>query len=100
MTTFLKMPTITFSTLFYIENGTQVPINPRYRNSTKALFNLLEHFKWYRVNFVVSSLPWYDDTWDDLFTSVKMLNSRRGNNKTDFPVLEGKIGRSLKIIIF
>ncbi|KAL5256483.1 hypothetical protein ACHWQZ_G011653 [Mnemiopsis leidyi] len=91
MTTFLKMPTITFSTLFYIENGTQVPINPRYRNSTKALFNLLEHFKWYRVNFVVSSLPWYVDTWDDLFTSVKMLNSRRGNNKTDFPVLEGKI---------
>ena len=90
MSTFLKMPTLTFSTLSYIDNGTQVPINPGYRNSTKGLFNLLENFKWYRVNFIVSeTLPWYKETWELLYTDIKKMKNEPETGGITYP----KIGR-------
>ena len=90
MTTFLKMPTITFSTQLYIEDGTQVPINPQYRNSTKGLFNLLSHFQWSRVNFIVSDLPWYVETWKLLHSDIKQMKNETEPDGTTYP----KIGLS------
>ena len=96
MATFLNIPTVSFSTLILVENGTQLPINPQFWTSTKALFNLLDHFEWSRVNFLVSTLPWYYKTWLYLKDNIKKLAELGFADD----VLTPKLGMYLHFTIF